>query len=990
MNFKDFKDVKNTYRPAPFWSWNDHLDIAELKRQIDEMNAQGWGSFFMHSRVGLVTEYLSEEWMECIRSSAEYAEKNGMTAWLYDEDKWPSGFAGGKVPENPAYRGRALVLLEEGQVTENDTELCTYEGKKIAVRISPLGSKQFNGMCYVDLMNPAAVQEFIRCTHEKYKEACGKYFGKEIPGIFTDEPCYLMYNAYSCPVLPWSDCLPAFFIERKGYDLREKLPELFFETGTFRKTRFDFFDCCVRLFVQSFTKQYADWCHENNLLMVGHYMAEDTLRNQIEWLGAVMPNYIYMDYPGVDKLANNHDQLNTMKQVSSVAEQLQKPRTFCEVYGCIGHQSGFAVRKNIADWEAVLGINFINSHLSHYSMRGERKRDYPSNLFYQQPWWDEERNFADYSARMSYALTQGRRTVDILVLHPIASVWCEYDAIENKKGINRKTEKYDRLFELLNRQLIAKKLDYHLGDEMVMEEYGEIVDGKLKIGAYTYSTIVLPAVTNMNRNTKKLLEQFEGKLICLDETPKYLEGEPAAFDFLEKCTLCGQVADVIAVLDRQYPDRIQLIDQRSGGNADALICQERILEDGSRMVFAVNTEATREITARLSICAEGTPYLLDLVDGGIKEPPYTIENGRIVMEMKMYPSSSVLLYFSKEKVAVSGQPKEIGSGVIFSDFSQKPLMDLKIEKTTLLDPNSFAINDATLWMNGELVGKDMPLQTIWHQHFYPAPDGTPYQMEYTFTIVNKVPENICAAIETAENLDEILINGNPVKPEKACGELGTFDPEKSYLDINFTKVKAAPYLQMGENKITIKGKKVNNITGRGNHVGVRNFKEHKPTEAEAVYLFGDFTVWTRDKVHFTVDGNVMQPDPFHLVQSGYPFYNGKISFSITANLAEVSDDMYLQAYDVRFDYVKVRINGNEAGVRYSKPYLFAVGKYLHVGENLIEVEASTNLFNLMGPNRHDRMLEKPWTSPDSFVDMNQYTEEYTFVPFGIGGFSLLG
>ena len=33
-----------------------------------------------------------------------------MLAWLYDEDRWPSGFGGGYVTRDPAFRSRCLVL----------------------------------------------------------------------------------------------------------------------------------------------------------------------------------------------------------------------------------------------------------------------------------------------------------------------------------------------------------------------------------------------------------------------------------------------------------------------------------------------------------------------------------------------------------------------------------------------------------------------------------------------------------------------------------------------------------------------------------------------------------------------------------------------------------------------------------------------------------------------------------------------------------------
>ena len=182
---KNIKEPSALMRPAPFWSWNDKLDESECRRQIREMAEKGWGSFFMHSRVGLVTPYLSEEWMNIIKACADEAEKNGVYAWLYDEDKWPSGYAGGIVPViDEEYRSRALTLLKKEQIQDNDTILKEFEinGAKyfISKRIEKLDSQWFNGFSYVDLMNPKAVKAFLDSTHEKYKEAAGKYFGNVI------------------------------------------------------------------------------------------------------------------------------------------------------------------------------------------------------------------------------------------------------------------------------------------------------------------------------------------------------------------------------------------------------------------------------------------------------------------------------------------------------------------------------------------------------------------------------------------------------------------------------------------------------------------------------------------------------------------------------------------------------------------------------------------------------------------------------------------
>ena len=88
------------YQSIPFWSWNDKLAPEELRRQIRAMKKAGIGGFFMHARGGLMTEYLGEDWFTATAACIDEAKKQGMHAWCYDENGWPSGFAGMKLLEN--------------------------------------------------------------------------------------------------------------------------------------------------------------------------------------------------------------------------------------------------------------------------------------------------------------------------------------------------------------------------------------------------------------------------------------------------------------------------------------------------------------------------------------------------------------------------------------------------------------------------------------------------------------------------------------------------------------------------------------------------------------------------------------------------------------------------------------------------------------------------------------------------------------------------
>ena len=64
---EQFKNPGKDYRSVPFWSWNDRLSIKELVSQVRDMKEKGIGGFFMHSREGLETPYLREEWLQCTK-----------------------------------------------------------------------------------------------------------------------------------------------------------------------------------------------------------------------------------------------------------------------------------------------------------------------------------------------------------------------------------------------------------------------------------------------------------------------------------------------------------------------------------------------------------------------------------------------------------------------------------------------------------------------------------------------------------------------------------------------------------------------------------------------------------------------------------------------------------------------------------------------------------------------------------------------------------
>lgn len=112
FNLATFRAPANEYRGAPFWSWNTKLDAPRLLEQLRFMrDAMGMGGAHMHPRTGLDTEYMGPEFLDIMKQCIEFCRENGMLACLYDEDRWPSGAAGGVVSKlNPDYRQMHLLI----------------------------------------------------------------------------------------------------------------------------------------------------------------------------------------------------------------------------------------------------------------------------------------------------------------------------------------------------------------------------------------------------------------------------------------------------------------------------------------------------------------------------------------------------------------------------------------------------------------------------------------------------------------------------------------------------------------------------------------------------------------------------------------------------------------------------------------------------------------------------------------------------------------
>ena len=83
FSMETFKNPPIEYRDVPFWAWNTKMTKEDIDFCLSVFKEMGMGGAFLHSRTGMDTPYLSEEFMELISYAHEKAGELGLKAWLY-------------------------------------------------------------------------------------------------------------------------------------------------------------------------------------------------------------------------------------------------------------------------------------------------------------------------------------------------------------------------------------------------------------------------------------------------------------------------------------------------------------------------------------------------------------------------------------------------------------------------------------------------------------------------------------------------------------------------------------------------------------------------------------------------------------------------------------------------------------------------------------------------------------------------------------------
>jgi hypothetical protein len=812
-------------------------------------------------------------------------------------------------------------------------------------------SPWYGGFTYVDLMRRDVTEKFLDVTLNAYKKAVGNEFGATVPGSFQDEANILPVGGEN--TINFTPLLFDKFKAKWGYDLRLNLPLLFEETGDWMKVRHNFYSILLDLFIENWAKPYYDYCAENKLAFTGHYWEHEWPIPRLSPDNMAMAAHAHM--PGIDCLMNDwstgpHAQFGNaraVREIRSAANQLGRLRTMSETYGASGWDLTFFDQKRIADWEYVLGVNFINQHLSYITIKGARKRDHPLSFSYHEPWWQAYRLLADYFGRLSVAMSRGQQENRILVLEPTTTAWMYY----SPSGKAERIEKLGNDFQSFINRLEKEQVEYDLASEDILKYHGRAGRKKLIVGERAYDLVILPpGLENLNRETMKLFLKFlqnGGKILSSPAVPKYVDGKiagdatRAAAKYGKNWTLSKE-ENWTAAINNICPPRLNFENAQS--ISGLLFHHRRVLAD-AELVFLVNSSDKENSEGKFSVSG-GSVEKWDPFTGKVAAYPFQRKDERLEIIFSIASGGSLLLCIHPEKAEEVSEPS-----MMSEEIKPQDKIEVKPEAANVL-----TLDYCDLTLAGKLE-KDLYFyeaqQKTFQHHGLPRnpwdssvqfktgildlntfPSDSGFEAGYWFDAANGVNLRSLQLVVEQPELYRVLVNGKPVEPLK----------DKWWLDRSFGVFDIGEFASPGKNSIVLKSSPFTIFT-----------------ELEPVYLLGDFMLENQKKGFILVPARKLALGTWE--KQGMPFYAAGVSYQATFIIPSSGKEKArysLQLGKWNGSLAEVRIGEKAAGYIAFEPYELDITDSLGTGPNKVQVVVYGTLKNTLGPHHNNPRLGMAW------------------------------
>lgn len=573
-------------------------------------------------------------------------------------------------------------------------------------------------------------------------------------------------------------------------------------------------------------------------------------------------------------------------------------RTLAKSPSSRGNALSMQDMKRAVDRLACLGANFFCPDAFRYSLAGLGHDDAMSQ-FYQSSFWPHYRHFADYAARLSYVMSQGKHRPQAALLRPGAY----------SDPMDRDTAEWLAAYCEL---LLAEHVDFDIIDEGCLAQ-ATCADERLMVAEDEYELLILPPMAATAFDSARKIKAFAddcGKVIATMRLPaedsqgdRHAEVRAAFEEIFEDSSRVflleiGKPADLPSALNRTLRLAIKReVSVRLGSGECADIAYTHRSVGGVEVFFLANqADEPREV--RISIRCNGAPHLLNLESGDSTALPHCTQTGdRTVLLHRFEPHGSLLVAFTNEPA-----------------FAVAPPMVEEGQEIALADEWEFALDQPNC-----LTLRDWTFNTLIQQNHELYEYTTSFESDFE-------PQSLSLVLEQtagfgADSGLKVFINDH----EAPASDGWITDISLKTIDITALATKGTNTVRM--------------LVERQGWDGEPQPWPEKPR------VMGAFSV---DEGQAT-----LLPPRNHIragswTEQGYPYYSGTASYRQTVYIPEFArgQRVILRAIDPT-DVIEFVVNGAIAGLRPWAPYEADITPLVTPGPNVIELRVTNSTANLL-------------------------------------------
>jgi hypothetical protein len=723
--FEIFKEPGAEARPFFRWWWNGNsVTKEEISRELKIIKEAGAGGIEINPIAmpeeaqdqgsGLV--WLSDEWCDMLVHSTREAKKIGLVTDLIVGTGWPFGgefinpeetlqgltfesfhFTGPgmksikiELPEDEHEKILRIILIPKALRDLSDATELTDKMNQSGILEFEIIEGEYTIMivkwrnkfrtvmhgspggagAVLDHFNQQAVRKYLDNMSQKLLPYFENNLGSGIRSLFCD--------SIELEGANWTDDMIESFKQRRGYDIEPYLPFIHFSSdkldpdlqNTLRRIRYDFSLTLAEFLMERFIRIYHGWCKENNVLsryqayghpwlytdMIDGFMVPDIPEGD-QWLynaGWSLAKIDEIRYGIWNKYASSGGNLAGRKIISSEA--------MTNLRGVF--KASLEYIKQATDLNFVAGINHLVLHGYNYF---PPETEFPGWIRFgtyfneHNTWWKFFPLWSAYTSRISAVFQHSKAISEVAILGPTADVWS--DSGLDRNPFNMTPWYLHSIWQALNHNGICS--DY-INSNIIYN--GEVVDGKLKFGGMTYSTLLICEVKTIDPDILNKILEYKGKglnVVFIGKKPSLATGFK---DHEERDREVRELSDRIFESGAYFiedPDQ-HLIDPYQGlldwtsvmvekcniekgisiqPNDISIFYNRRIYQD-TNLIFVVNTDRDRAVELILNVNIQGKKVWRWCPESLNRE--MLSENSGEDFDLKLSPLESALLIIDIE------------------------------------------------------------------------------------------------------------------------------------------------------------------------------------------------------------------------------------------------------------------------------------------------------------------------------------------------------